>query len=91
MFTSYYHSTDKSCESDFVIMMTRRKNYHMAFKNNTIYQLTSNRQLDWFLIIHLKEQGHVTVNKSVISRIYIVAQMWPLCSVQIFVDGVNQL
>ena len=37
----------------------------------------------------LKGQGYVTVNKPVISRIYIVAHMWPLCSVQILVDGVN--
>ena len=37
----------------------------------------------------LKGQGHVTVNKPVISIIYIVVHMWPLCSVQILVDGVN--
>ena len=37
----------------------------------------------------LKGQGHVTVNKPVISIIYIVAHTWPLCSVQILVDGVN--
>ena len=37
----------------------------------------------------LKEQGHVTVNKLVISRVYIVAHTWPLCSAQILVDGVN--
>ena len=34
-------------------------------------------------------QGHITVNKPVISVIYIVAHMWPLCSAQILVDGVN--
>ena len=28
-------------------------------------------------------RGHVTVNKPVISRIYIVAHTWPLCSAQI--------
>ena len=37
----------------------------------------------------LKAQGHVTVNKLVISIIYIVAHTWPLCSAQILVDGVN--
>ena len=37
----------------------------------------------------LKAQGHVTVNKPVIYRIYIVSRTWPLCSVQILVDGVN--
>ena len=37
----------------------------------------------------LKGQGHVTVNKFVICLMYIVAHMWPLCSAQIFVDGVN--
>ena len=41
----------------------------------------------------VKAQGHVTVNKLVISMIYIVAHMWPLCSAQILVDrrggGVN--
>ena len=37
----------------------------------------------------LKGQGHVTVNKPVISRISIVAHTWPLCSAQISVDGVN--
>ena len=36
-----------------------------------------------------KGQGHVTVNKPIMSRIYIVANTWPLCSVQILVDGVN--
>ena len=38
----------------------------------------------------LKGQGQVTVNKPVISRIYIVAHTWPLCSVQILVDEVNR-
>ena len=37
----------------------------------------------------LKGQGHVTVNKPVISIIYIVAHTWLLCSAQILVDGVN--
>ena len=39
----------------------------------------------------LKGTGHVTVNKPVISIIYIVAHAWPLCSAQILVDGVNPL
>ena len=39
--------------------------------------------------LKLKGQGHVTVNKPVISIIYIVVHMWPLCSAQILVDGVN--
>ena len=38
---------------------------------------------------HSKAQGHVTVNKPVISMIYIVSHTWPLCSAQILVDGVN--
>ena len=38
------------------------------------------------LKVSLKEQGHVTVNKPVISRIYIVAHTWPLRSAQILVD-----
>ena len=42
-----------------------------------------------YSVVCLKAQGHVTVNKPVISRIYIVARTWPLCSVQILVDGVN--
>ena len=37
----------------------------------------------------LKGQGHVTVNKIIISMIYIVAGTWPLCCAQILVDGVN--
>ena len=37
----------------------------------------------------LKEQGHVPVNKPIISIIYIVAHKWSLCSAQILVDGVN--
>ena len=37
---------------------------------------------------HLKGQGHVTVNRPVISMVYIVAHTWPLCSTQM-VDGVN--
>ena len=37
----------------------------------------------------LNGQGHVAVNKPVISRIYIVAHTWPLCHAQIWVDGVN--
>ena len=39
--------------------------------------------------VYLKEQGHVTANKLVISMIYIVAHTWPLCSAQILVGGVN--
>ena len=35
------------------------------------------------------QQGQVAVNKPVISRIYIVAYTWPLCSAQIFVDELN--
>ena len=37
----------------------------------------------------LKGQGRATVNKLVISIIYIVAYTWPLCSAQILMDGVN--
>ena len=37
----------------------------------------------------LRGLGHVTVNKPVISIIRNVAHTWPLCSVQISVDGVN--
>ena len=37
----------------------------------------------------LKGQSHVTVNKPVISGIYIVGHTLPLCSAQILVDGVN--
>ena len=37
----------------------------------------------------LKGQGHEAVKKPIISRIHIVAHTWPLCSAQIFVDGVN--
>ena len=36
-----------------------------------------------------KGQGHVAVNKPVISIIYTVAHTWQLCSAQILVDGVN--
>ena len=39
----------------------------------------------------LKAQGHVTLNKPVISRIYIVFHMWSLYSAQILVDEVNPL
>ena len=42
-------------------------------------------------LLLLKAQGHVTVNKPVISIIYIVSHTWPLCSAQILVDGVNPL
>ena len=37
----------------------------------------------------LKGLGHITVNKPVISRMYIVAHTWPLCYAQSFVDGVH--
>ena len=37
----------------------------------------------------LKGQGYVTVNKPVISRIYVVAHTLPLCSVLILVDWVH--
>ena len=40
-------------------------------------------------MITLKAQGHVTVNKPVLSSIYIVAHAWSLCSAQILVDEVN--
>ena len=39
----------------------------------------------------LKAQGHVTVNKPVISIICIVSHTWPLYSAHIFVDGVTPL
>ena len=39
---------------------------------------------------HLKGQRHVTVNKPVISMIYIISHTWPLCSAQILVDGANR-
>ena len=39
--------------------------------------------------VGLKGQGHLTINKPVISIIYIVAHTWPLCSAQILVEGVN--
>ena len=38
----------------------------------------------------LQGQGHVTVNKPAISRIYIVVHTLPLCSVQSLVERVNQ-
>ena len=47
-----------------------------------------------FLLVcsfYLKALGHVTVNKLLISKIYIVSHTWPLCSAQILVDGVNPL
>ena len=37
----------------------------------------------------VRGQGHITVNKPVISVTYIAAHTWPLCSAQILVDGVN--
>ena len=37
----------------------------------------------------LKGQGHVTINKPVISIISIVAYTWPSCSEQILADRVN--
>ena len=39
----------------------------------------------------LKAQGHITINKPVISIINIVSHTWPMCSAQILVDGVNPL
>ena len=43
--------------------------------------------LNLILKLCLKGEGHVTVNKPVISVIYIVA---PFCSAQILVDGVKE-
>ena len=40
-------------------------------------------------LLTLMGQGHVTVNKPVISIIYIVVHTWPLCPAQILVNGVN--
>ena len=40
-------------------------------------------------LVCFKAQGHVTINKPVISMIYIITHTWPLCSAQILVDGVN--
>ena len=45
-----------------------------------------------FLLCFLKGHGRVTVNKPVISTVYIVdytVYTWPLCSAQILVHGVN--
>ena len=47
------------------------------------------RNLKSEFTLDLKGQGHVTVNKPVISRIYIIGHTWALCSAQILVDGVN--
>ena len=44
------------------------------------------RSVHWWA---LQGQGHITVNKAVISIIYIVVHTWPLCSAQILMDGVN--
>ena len=38
-----------------------------------------------------EDSCHVTVDKPVISIIYIVFHTWPLCSAQILVDGTNPL
>ena len=36
-----------------------------------------------FLELFFKGQGHVIVNKPIISRIYIVVHTWPLCSADV--------
>ena len=41
------------------------------------------------LLSPLKGLVHVTANKPAISMIDIAAHMWPLCSEQILVEGVN--
>ena len=39
-----------------------------------------------FRMVSLKVQGDVTINKPVISIIYIVSHTWPLCSARIFTE-----
>ena len=56
-------------------------NYQSSFK----MKISANYEKDR---LTLKGQGHVTINKPVISRIYIVAHKWSSCAAQISVDGV---
>ena len=63
-------------------------------RNPGMKNITQKNIVNMFLAIgnsrkRLKGQGHIPVNKPFISKIYIVAHTWPLCSVQILVDGVN--
>ena len=58
---------------------------------STLCQFCTTSQKQCSLPVTLKALDHVTVNKPVISIIYIVVHTWPLCSAQILVDGVNQL
>ena len=53
------------------------------------FSLYQNVSLSVNFVLVLQGQGHVTVNKPVIFRIYIIVNTWPLCSAQILVDGVN--
>ena len=46
-------------------------------------------QQEEVMALMLKGQSHVTVNKPVISIIYIVVHTWPLCAAYILVDGLN--
>ena len=58
---------------------------------NSPQSFTPNCKRVYSPVLILKVQGHITVNKPVISIIYIVAHTWQLCSAQILVDGVNPL
>ena len=59
------------------------KEMRLGISSNKLTEMRNSTEL----ILILKGQGHVTVNKPIISIIYIVANMWQLCSEQILVDG----
>ena len=72
----------------------RSLNHNFPFKIRGTFSVVNNKisarsQNTTVWKLALKGQDHVTVNKPVISIIYIVAHTWPLCSAQILVDGVN--
>ena len=74
----------KTLFADFKIWNLCCENlYASSVINNT--KLSSQR----YSYLTLQGRDHATVNKPVISIVYIVAHTWPLCSAQILVDGVN--
>ena len=75
-----------------ITKITHKKNHR---KNLGFSKLQKSRTLFWEVIrpshdiMTLKGQGHVTVNKPVISGIFIVAHTWSLSLARLLVDEVN--
>ena len=75
----------------FILRKIVENHCDMAYQKHCKIVISKEVCLHCVTLAFLKALGHVTVNKPVISIIYVVVHTWPLCFAQISVDGVNPL